>query len=758
MVYVPPNCGEVNFTLRTYTAPLCHTVNFDLTEGGTTSIEILTGDSFLGVFNTEIYFIDARIIQTDNGYLRITSTEMQFEQLIEILADNSTIHLYSDTALLQILPDIITHDSAIKMTSDLMNIGGGQEYDLPNKINGGISVNYKNAEIMDKLYSINWKDGLNINKTIIEKTNKMGELDNKVIVDWRVLNYYDKQTDLLSKNFDIIIDNGIGVNWKSLYVLDNSHITSYGFFERYDISINNPYKEPGPKDVFINVKTDSATIQNGIDKTFKVVWKSPGSVDVHKEVPWGPIDLFSFCSLKYYPPEAGPIKFQLLPINKNLVDTCYEVTFDVKGVNTDPRCPYKHSQSGKRDPYIWGIPIDISYFPSKKDTYYAMNTILVKRLPDNIPIEVTSVNIKYDKQSWLWSFSLTIGKDHNDYLDLIKPTTDNLNTYVDIEININGWIWICRVESYSETRSFPVDVWTVRGRSPSMEIGSPQNQRTSHVYDPEGIDATSGGQIIDEVLAGTILGIDNTGWTMDWSYYTNHVFTGFDPYSGDSWGIPPNTFSWDNLTQIEVIKQLTDSIGTFLMTDLANKKIIAKPIINIPPWHWNEEGPYKPDVDHSINSTYMTEVARSYESFPVYNCVFVMGQNSASPQKTNVVSGIPVVNVHRSGIDTGSGIYADDYTNPWIFTWQAATEKGRVILSETGTWLKHSLKLFSIANHADENPIINKLILPGDFVQVNERNAVWNGSVVGTEINASIVNRCAFTVYQKVEIDQYLGE
>jgi len=143
MVYIPPSCDAVNFSLKSIFIPPCNAVDFDLTGGGTIQLGITTLNSYLNVFNTTFLFTNASVIRTDDSYLTFFSDVMPFEVMTEVVTDNSTVHITSDVALLRILPDIITHDSVIHMSSDYMEVKSGSIQDLPSKLsNGGIVIPY----------------------------------------------------------------------------------------------------------------------------------------------------------------------------------------------------------------------------------------------------------------------------------------------------------------------------------------------------------------------------------------------------------------------------------------------------------------------------------------------------------------------------------------------------------------------------------------------------------------------------------------
>jgi len=77
--------------------------------------------------------------------------------------------------------------------------------------------------------------------------------------------------------------------------------------------------------------------------------------------------------------------------------------------------------------------------------YFVSHTIEVVRLPGREPLPVKSLELAIDVDSWAWGFSASMAYGA---LAMIAPTLDGP---VEIEINLNGLVWVMLVESY-ETR------------------------------------------------------------------------------------------------------------------------------------------------------------------------------------------------------------------------------------------------------------------------------------------------------------------
>jgi hypothetical protein len=764
MAYTPPSGDAVNFNATIpIIIPLCNAVNFNISA---TDIRIDINSSVINIFDSDFFYVAADVIIPEITVLKLYTDPQLVNPVTVIGIPSSILNIHYQDSDVEPLPDVLMIPSVIMPMTMEQLVGGNREFDLPVGLSiGAVVNNWEKTTFVTEHTKINWENAITVDEfnRLVADDATIAESE-LIDISWKVMEHADIKTDIHVSAPLTFVDCITNSLWNQFYVVDEFNKICWDSFLYADRDVVVYYKQPPPKDTEKLISWES---MEQVTDTLVINWNSPGAKDKRMIVPWGPVSYFAYCSTRYFPPEADDVNFKLEPFDPALAGICMNITFDVEGVNTDPRCPYSHYQTGTRDPYNGGgYPVDVHYPYNTpiKEQYYMLNTVLVKRLPDNAPIEVTSISITYDKQSWLWSFSLTIGKDKNRYLDLIKPNPLNADIFTDIEIYINGWKWICRVESWNESRVFAKDSWTITGRSPSMELGYPQNPKTSYIYDPSsGTSSTAGAQIMEDVLEGTMLGLPDKGWVVDWTAYTGtpEIHTGFDPFDASYWGIPDGSFSWTDKTQIEVIKSLTESIGAFIITNPyctgADKKLIIRPKYDQPPWYWNTANIHRPLIDHVINTSYSTEVGRNYAQLANYDSVYVMGQKSTDAQKTNVTDGIVIVETFRDGVGPGSRVYGEDIVNPYLYNWQAAFELGRMSICETGEWMNHRLRLFSIAEYTDPAPKISRLILPGDFVQVNEDSTSWYGLASSVEINVSIVNTSVFAVYQTIEVNQYIG-
>ncbi len=338
------------------------------------------------------------------------------------------------------------------------------------------------------------------------------------------------------------------------------------------------------------------------------------------------------------------------------------------------------------------------------------NTILFKRLPDNVPFDALSVSMQLDVDSWLWSFQMEIPS--RAFLDLIKPQG---GTLIDVEIAVNGWKWICRVEGWHESAAFGRRSWTVTGRSPSAELGDPYCTRQSYVSTV----ATQGSQFVTDIL-------QYSGWSHSWA-----ASDYLDPLTG--WLIPAGAFTYQDQTKIGAIQQLAAAVGAIIQTPpdtVTTPTLTIKPRFPVSPWQWVGVTPEVGIIDAQFE-----EVGRNWMPAPLYNAVVVAGVNYGK-----------IVSVKRTG--TAGDKQAPTFTSDLICTDGAGRESGRIIMGRSGNWIKHTIRLFSL--YPDGTP--PGLLVPGTMIAVQEGATTWNGQVTGTTIAASNVSR---EVRQTIEVEEY---
>ena len=803
--------------------------------GGTTN-NIRTNDSVILVSSdgSEVY-VEVDGIISDDSIIKCISGSTEYQCFIPvdlpyrdlrvlISSSTSTIGVIRNTVVLsqdtifkiqsedngfRILPSVRISNSSIAVRGK-STIKSPSASDLPSKIHtgdiggGGVSQVWRNdLPSSENAHIVNWGFARNIVAEPQIKYTGKECADQYYQVCWVTLPTHARSTYIgwqdFIKKYNLFSD----IPWRvfevegpnGVHLIDASVQILWDEVENTDIDITVPWYIPGAKDVSVYVPWGDFT---QVDFVFEVDWLSPDYRDVTYSIVWGPVDWSKICCVKYFPPKAcSLITFDTK--EPAVKDVCQGIVLSV-GPKYDKAiskyCPYRHVHSGVRDPFDHLEELK-DYILEPREEYDMINTVTVQVLPLNSdlpPVEVYTIDINTDKSSYLWSFSMTVGKDESSksFLDMVKPRVVNNNiVYTDVLININQNFWVCRVEGYTESRTFGKDTWQINGRSPSMELGSPQNKKFTYTYNNPDNDKTAGAQIIEEMLQGIRLGIDNSGWEPVFDRYGDKIHTGFNPSGADDWGFRNNSLSWQNVTQIEAITSLTESIGAFIITepnsigaglppDVLNsgqqnfKKLYIRPKYNYPPWHWKEtsdhwsyifgrdnQGKWLPG-NKLISTELSMDVGRSNENKADYNAVMVMGTLESQNYENENGNGFPVVELYRSGVGPEFRVYAPDIVDEKLQSAPACIEAGRAILCETGFWLKHTLKMYSLKYPNSTDDTLPPLCWPGDFVQVQEHNRIgkrekiWHGDVEAVQVSVA-VNNGAVYVTQTLGINEYVG-
>ena len=115
---------------------------------------------------------------------------------------------------------------------------------------------------------------------------------------------------------------------------------------------------------------------------------------------------------------------------------------------------------GEKDPEVIEKPQPEQ--PEIRESYLLMNIITAVVLPARTPLELPSMEISLDIDSFSWSFTGQLWGASN--IALVEPDKSGPKQ---IEVNINGWKWIFIIERYSTDRRFGMNV------TPSMAAVEP---------------------------------------------------------------------------------------------------------------------------------------------------------------------------------------------------------------------------------------------------------------------------------------------
>ncbi|MGO0307486.1 hypothetical protein ACTL6P_12910 [Endozoicomonas acroporae] len=122
---------------------------------------------------------------------------------------------------------------------------------------------------------------------------------------------------------------------------------------------------------------------------------------------------------------------------------------------------------GETDPVVVEKPEPEQ--PEIRESYLLMNIITAVVLPARTPLELPSMEISLDIDSFSWSFTGQLWGTSN--IALVEPDE---NGPKQIEVDINGWKWIFIIERYNNTdRRFGAERYTLYGSSRTQLLAAP---------------------------------------------------------------------------------------------------------------------------------------------------------------------------------------------------------------------------------------------------------------------------------------------
>ena len=371
------------------------------------------------------------------------------------------------------------------------------------------------------------------------------------------------------------------------------------------------------------------------------------------------------------------------------------------------RIAWDSSYTAKREvsidtnPYV-PVP-EITDIPTNQiqQVYFIMHSLSVNVLPSNTAIDVGSISLSIDIDAFAWTMNMQV----LDGIELIRP---DVNGNKEVQINIDGYIWIFIVESYTENKKFADNSWTVTGRSKTAYLSAPYKLPISNTY----TSLINAAQIVDNELL-------NSGFTAT--------------YSTVDWAVNADAFSYQNLTAMQAIRRVADAIGGVILPHQSADSLIINPRYQASPWDWGTATP-KAIITHDV----ITGMSGNWQPKPDINGVYVGG---------NTV-GVECF-VKRTG--TAGDQLAAQHVENLITHQDAGREKGRNILSDRGKQEVVSIELPILP--IGQTPEIYQC---GDLLEIQE-TSTWRAMVLSININAS-VNNGAITAEQTVSLEKHYGE
>jgi hypothetical protein len=347
--------------------------------------------------------------------------------------------------------------------------------------------------------------------------------------------------------------------------------------------------------------------------------------------------------------------------------------------------------------------------PARK-VYFIVNNLHLTRVSDDVEIEILSASVGIDKSSWAWSFTGSIAYTE---FEKIEPTSSGP---VEVELTINAIKWRFLVEEYDRNETFGKTAINIKGRSVTAYLGAPYAPVRSII---QGSATTSRQMAEDELTRAGLV----TGFELDWMFPDEL-----------GWPMPAGTWSYNQLSPIDVINQLVQGAGGFVNSHPELKKLIVRPEYSAGFWDWPTETP-----DLYLPRALIRSQNLKWTEKPLYNGVYVSGENT----------GVQAL-VKKMG--TLGDFQAPPYVSPMISHDIAARMKGLAILSAGGKQASVGLEMPMESSAG--------LIVPGMLIEVVSAGVgpsvpEWRGVITSTNINAAWGE--ALTVSQSVEVERHYG-
>lgn len=341
-----------------------------------------------------------------------------------------------------------------------------------------------------------------------------------------------------------------------------------------------------------------------------------------------------------------------------------------------------------------------------KKVYFIMNEGYLKRLSDNQPIEVKSLNLSIDRDSWCWSFSASLPLTEE-----LKVNTDD--DYVEVELGLNGFIWRFLIESNTSNQQFASTDIQIKGRSLTAMLAEEAGTRSYNQTI-----AASSVQLAQAELQRITL---DSPFSLQWSLVDEL-----------GWNVPANAWSYAELTPIKAIQEIAEGAGGFVSSHMKDRTLLIQPRYAYAPWEW---GDLTPNI--SIPFNLVLQRTREKDFKPEYNAVAVAAEHQ----------GIQAI-VKREG--TAGDKMAPTVVTPFINSEQPARSMARAELSKYG---KKRMYQDTIPLHPDIG-----VILPSQIIGMQGRDLnTWNGHSYGTSISASWSSDAGLKIRQTFTVERYIA-
>lgn len=486
------------------------------------------------------------------------------------------------------------------------------------------------------------------------------------------------------------LDAARSADWSAVPPRDAARSVAWGWANIRDAAPHLAYGNPPAKDVQRKAAWDWATPHG---QRYSTPYGNAPPKDTQHTIPWG---------------WGTPLRQQFfqIPPSVPIVDTtaCYQ------------------PPPGDRV----ALPLRQTYLPPPGDqvqlplrcgdyriyiiqrTAIMQHTLTVCRLPDRTPLNVASVTIRTDRDSWAWTVDLQIVDRASYHLVLPDGSGPKL-----IEVAASGYVWTALVERVNERRVAPQD-----GRATSTRFSASGRSRTAILAAPYAVARPYISTAAMTAQQAAARELEFTSFTLDWQI--------------DDWLIPAGAWRYDNETPMSAILRIAAAAGAIVQSHPQLETIIVKKSYAVVPWSWATATPAV-----ILDGQSLIEMGREWKPGPQYLGVYVSGETQGV-----------LVNVLRAG--SAGSPYAQMIVDPLITSTEPARGRGTREIADS-----ENQTLEPIVLPLMPSPAAPGVIFPTELVQVEDPvHGIYKAQATSVSIAASLVND-AVSIRQTVDLARH---
>eukprot|EP01030_Chromulinospumella_sphaerica_P016412 gene16412-16228_t len=316
-----------------------------------------------------------------------------------------------------------------------------------------------------------------------------------------------------------------------------------------------------------------------------------------------------------------------------------------------------------------------------RKVYVTVNSITLRRVVGNVPLQAESFGMSIDVDSWTWNWSASMPASAREHL----APVDGLP--VVLEATVNGVPYRLCAESMSRSRTHGSSRISVQGRGLGAVLDAP--------YAPTLAFGNATSKTAQQ-LAGDVLTINGVGmgWAVDWGL--------------TDWVVPGGLWTHQG-SYISAINAIAAAAGGYVQPHATAQTLRILRRYPAMPWAWGSVTP-----DYELPADVVEVEGVEWVSKPAYNWVHVAG-----------IAGGVQVEAKRAG--TAGDLDAPGVADALITHVDAARQRAAAVLADTGPQATVSLKLPVLASTG--------LIQPGKFVRYLDGAVTRVGIVRGTALD-----------------------